>query len=87
MGLLAPSGLSSLIFSSPFLSLICTVPLKKPRAMNWPSCVHEQHVMRELTLVFGTDLSLKDQRPKSVIAQVSRTFVNGLNANACIASL
>lgn len=63
------------------------MPLKKPRAMNWPSLVHEQEVILEDTLVLGTDLSLKDHRPKSEMAHVSRTFVIGLNASAWIDSL
>ena len=63
------------------------MPLKKPSAINWPSVVHAQHVIRELTLVFGTDLSLNDHRPKSVMAHVSSTLVNGLKANPWIASL
>lgn len=64
-----------------------TIPLKKPRAIYCPSVVHEQHVMRELTFVFGTDLSLNDQRPKSVIAHVRSTLDIGLKAKACTASL
>ena len=86
-GLFAASGLSILSFSSPFLSLIWMMPLKKPNAMNRPSLVHEQLVILELTFVLGTDLSLKDHKPKSVIAHVKSTLVTGLNANACIDSL
>jgi hypothetical protein len=82
IGLLAESGLSIFTFSSPTLSLICTQPLKNPKAMNWPSFVQEQHVIREFTLVLGTDLSLKDHKPKSVMAHVNRTLVTGLNAKA-----
>ncbi len=87
IGLFDASGLSIFNFSSPLLSLMLTMPLKKPRAINCPSVVHEQQVMRELTFVLGTDLSLNDQRPKSVMAHVRRTLDTGLKANACTASL
>ena len=63
IGLFPASGLSIFIFSSPTLSLIDIVPLKNPSAMYCPSLVHEQQVILEDTLVFGTDLSLNDHKP------------------------
>jgi hypothetical protein len=63
------------------------VPLKNPNAINCPSLVQAQQVILLLTFVLGTDLSLDDHKPKSVMAHVNNTFVTGLNDNACIDSL
>ncbi|RNA24902.1 hypothetical protein BpHYR1_033735 [Brachionus plicatilis] len=83
-GLLAASGLSIFNFSSPFLSRICTVPLKNPKAKYWPSLLHAQHVIREKTFVLGTYFSLDDQRPKSLTAHRKTYWKRNIPSNSVV---
>ena len=62
-------------------------PETKAKASDCPSTLQQQALMALGTLNFETAFCSEDQRPKSTVEQLVRTFVIGLYSKQLITSL